>query len=104
MSLKKICSASIFIMKGSKIRVGLLLAVALCASGMALAQKSKQTKPAKQPAKQQVSLTDPELKQHEQKVRDMVAFLEYVLNTIGNSATSARDKVTRRYSETPKCR
>src|SRR5215207_6944886 len=31
-------------------------------------------------------------KKHEQKVRDMVAFLEYVLNTLGSSATSARDK------------
>ncbi|MDH4090253.1 MAG: leucine-rich repeat domain-containing protein [Cyclobacteriaceae bacterium] len=34
----------------------------------------------------------PNLKEHEQKVRDMVAFLEYVLNTIGNSKTAARDK------------
>jgi Leucine-rich repeat (LRR) protein len=33
-----------------------------------------------------------EVKQNEQKVRDMVKFLEYVLNTLGNSATSARDK------------
>src|SRR5687768_13433626 len=31
-------------------------------------------------------------KKHEQKVRDMVAFLEYVLNTLGNGTTSARDK------------
>jgi Leucine-rich repeat (LRR) protein len=31
-------------------------------------------------------------KKHEQKVKDMVAFLEYVLNTLGSSATSARDK------------
>ena len=34
----------------------------------------------------------PDLKQHEQKVRDIVAFLEYVLNTIGDAKTSARDK------------
>lgn len=34
----------------------------------------------------------PDPAKHEQKVRDMVAFLEYVLNTLGNSATSARDK------------
>jgi len=33
-----------------------------------------------------------EIKQNEQKVRDMVKFLEYVLNTLGSSATSARDK------------
>jgi Leucine-rich repeat (LRR) protein len=31
-------------------------------------------------------------KKHEQKVRDMIAFLEYVLNTLGSSSTSARDK------------
>ena len=31
-------------------------------------------------------------KKHEQKVRDMVAFLEYVLNTVGSGMTSARDK------------
>jgi Leucine-rich repeat (LRR) protein len=36
--------------------------------------------------------TKPDLAKHEQKVRDMVAFLEYVLNTLGNSSTSARDK------------
>jgi Leucine-rich repeat (LRR) protein len=34
----------------------------------------------------------PDTKKHEQKVRDMVAFLEYVLNTLGNATTSARDK------------
>ena len=31
-------------------------------------------------------------KKHEQKVKDMVAFLEYVLNTLGSATTSARDK------------
>jgi len=34
----------------------------------------------------------PDAKKHEQKVKDMVAFLEYVLNTLGSSSTSARDK------------
>jgi Leucine-rich repeat (LRR) protein len=34
----------------------------------------------------------PDTKKHEQKVRDMVAFLEYVLNTVGSGTTSARDK------------
>jgi len=34
----------------------------------------------------------PDVKKHEQKVRDMVAFLEYVLNTLGSASTSARDK------------
>ena len=42
------------------------------------------------------------LKQHEQEVKDMVKFLEYVLNTIGSSTTSARDKdmlITESYSK-----
>ncbi len=30
--------------------------------------------------------------QHEQKVRDIVAFLQYMLNTLGSNATGARDK------------
>lgn len=47
-----------------------------------VAQKSKSAKPAK---------TDP-TKEHEQKVRDMVGFLAYVLNTIGSGTTDARDK------------
>jgi Leucine-rich repeat (LRR) protein len=34
----------------------------------------------------------PDVKKHEEKVRDMVAFLEYVLNTLGSATTSARDK------------
>lgn len=36
--------------------------------------------------------TRPDPAKHEQKVRDMVAFLEYVLNTLGSRETSARDK------------
>lgn len=33
-----------------------------------------------------------EIKQHEQEVRDIVKFLEYILNTLGSKETSARDK------------
>ncbi|MEP6733932.1 MAG: leucine-rich repeat domain-containing protein [Chryseolinea sp.] len=33
-----------------------------------------------------------EVKQHEQQVRDMVKFLEYILNTLGSRTTSAQDK------------
>ncbi|MBL6447289.1 leucine-rich repeat domain-containing protein [Fulvivirga sp. 29W222] len=33
-----------------------------------------------------------ELAEHEAKVKDIVSFLEYVLNTLGNRSTSARDK------------
>lgn len=43
-----------------------------------------------------------EVKQHEQEVKDMVKFLEYVLNTLGSSASSTRDKdvlVTESYTK-----
>lgn len=33
-----------------------------------------------------------EIKQHEQEVRDIVKFLEYILNTLGSKESSARDK------------
>lgn len=33
-----------------------------------------------------------EIKQHEQEVRDIVKFLEYILNTLGSAESSARDK------------
>lgn len=38
------------------------------------------------------SAQKPNPAEHEQKVRDIVAFLQYVLNTIGSKETSARDK------------
>ena len=40
--------------------------------------------------------------QHEEKVRDIVSFLQYVLNTLGSSETAARDKevlITESYSK-----
>src|SRR5690606_24935469 len=43
-----------------------------------------------------------EAAKHEPKVRDMVAFLEYMLNTLGNEKTSARDKdvlITQSYTK-----
>src|SRR6187402_711769 len=43
-----------------------------------------------------------EIKQHEQEVRDIVKFLEYILNTLGGSESSARDKdvlVTESYTK-----
>ena len=44
------------------------------------------------PAGVEAQHAKPDVKKHEQKVKDMVAFLEYVLNTLGSSGTSARDK------------
>jgi hypothetical protein len=75
-------------MKVNKVWIAVVLALTVCTEGTLLAQKPKAAKPAKQVAQP----TDPEVKQHEQKVKDMVAFLEYVLNTIGDKGTSARDK------------
>ncbi len=40
----------------------------------------------------QAQQAKPDTKKHEQKVKDMIAFLEYVLNTLGSATTSARDK------------
>jgi Leucine-rich repeat (LRR) protein len=83
--------------------IAIFFFLTVCAEGTVLAQKPKQTKqPAKQTAKQTANPTDPELKEHEQKVKDMVAFLEYVLNSIGDKGTSARDKdvlITESYSK-----
>lgn len=62
------------IMRLNKWWLALLLVVWICPA-IALAQEAKV-----------------DTKKHEQKVRDMVAFLEYVLNTIGSGTTSARDK------------
>jgi hypothetical protein len=87
MSLKRIYFESIFTMKGNKVWMVFVVALILCSEGRLLAQKSKPKQ-----VKQTAAPTDPEIKQHEQKVKDMVAFLEYVLNTIGNDGTSARDK------------
>jgi hypothetical protein len=75
-------------MKVNKVWIAIVLALTVCTEGTLLAQKPKAAKSTKQVAQP----TDPELKQHEQKVKDMVAFLEYVLNTIGDKGTSARDK------------
>lgn len=65
--------------------VVLLLAIFLCAYAPAFSQQNKG-----------------EVKEHEQQVRDMVKFLEYVLNTLGSKESSARDKdvlVTESYTK-----
>ena len=74
MILKKIFSESMSIMRLNKWSIIILLLVLICPA-FAFAQEAKS-----------------DAKKHEQKVRDMVAFLEYVLNTVGSGTTSARDK------------
>src|SRR5687768_3921525 len=90
-----------------------ILLLLLLAFG-AVAQKSKTQKPAKKTPPQKTKVQQPVKKnpvqkpkaeapkkletpdanvtEDEKKVRDIVAFLEYVLNTLGSSSTAARDK------------
>lgn len=63
----------------------------------AVAQKSKPQKSTKKPSVQKSKVEKPadpkpDASQNEQKVKDLVAFLQFLLNTLGSSSTSARDK------------
>jgi len=69
----------------------LLVLVLLVCSLPVLAQKKPTKKPAKVVDTKPV-VTKPDLAADEKKVRDMVAFLEFMLNTLGNSSTPIRDK------------
>jgi hypothetical protein len=53
-------------------------------------QKPKEEKPKVQP-KAKVDDANRDASGDEKKVRDMVAFLEFMLNTVGSSSTSNRD-------------
>ncbi len=44
------------------------------------------------PAKAQQAVKESDLKQYEERTKDLVSFLQYILNTVGNRATSQRDK------------
>lgn len=84
---EKFCNA-ISIMKVVKALVILLLVF------QAERLTAQQAKPAPQ--------AKTEIKQHEQEVRDIVKFLEYILNTLGSNESSARDKdvlVTESYTK-----
>jgi Leucine-rich repeat (LRR) protein len=103
-------------MKQGRKWLAIILLTLLAASG-AIAQKSKTKKTVKKTvttpaAKQQPQKTSApkpestkpktEVTQDEKKVQDIVAFLEYMLNTIGSSTTSTRDKdvlVTESYTK-----
>jgi hypothetical protein len=72
-------------------------------------QPVKKTTTTQKPAQKQSTVKTPpvskatgDVAEDEKKVRSMVAFLEYMLNTLGNSSTSVRDKevlVTQSYSK-----
>jgi hypothetical protein len=56
-------------------------------------KKPVQKKPIQKPkVEKPVAEQKPDAKDDDQKVRDIIAFLEYMLNTLGNSGTPTRDK------------
>src|SRR6267142_5152978 len=65
-------------------------------------KKPAPEKPATEKPKSPVPEVGANAAEDEKKVRDIVAFLEFVLNTLGSSSTSARDKdvlITQTYSK-----
>lgn len=73
-------------MKLSKLCV-LTVSLVFMVAFSALSQKSKPQKSAKKPASEAATNA-----RNEEKVKDLVAFLQLLLNTLGSSETSARDK------------
>ncbi len=70
----------------------------------AFAQKGKPQKPAKKPAAQKADTpkAGAAASANDEKVRDLVAFFQLLLNTLGSSTTSARDKdvvITQSYAK-----
>ncbi len=66
----------------------------------AVAQKSKPQKSAKKPTEEKEAAKSNS--QNEEKVRDLVAFFQLLLNTLGSNETSARDKdivITQSYTK-----
>src|SRR5688500_11316653 len=61
-------------------KVVLVLFSFLLLGSVCFAQKGKTQQTKNEPLK------------HEQEVRDMISFLQFMLNTLGNASTSARDK------------
>jgi hypothetical protein len=56
------------------------------------AQKSKPQKATKKPAQKESVSAPANKSQNDEKVRDLVAFFQLLLNTLGSNSTSARDK------------
>src|SRR5690349_8676114 len=77
--------------RGKRSIICLFALLLLCTGAMGQKKTSKTSKTATKSASKPAATPDP-TKQHEQEVRDMVAFLAYVLNTIGSAGTDARDK------------
>ena len=78
--------------------VSLVFMMAFSASG----QKSKPQKSAKKPAAQKEGVANASVPKNDEKVKDLVAFFQLLLNTLGSKETSARDKeivITESYSK-----
>lgn len=69
-----------------------LLVVFLILSFTAAAQKKSSKKPVPKAVTKPAAVQKKDAVAEEKKVRDMVAFLEFMLNTLGNSSTPVRDK------------
>jgi Leucine-rich repeat (LRR) protein len=68
------------------------------------ATPQKTTKPKEEPKKDEAVNTRPEIGSgtNEQKVKDIIAFFQFMLNTLGNATTTSRDKdvlITESYSK-----
>jgi Leucine-rich repeat (LRR) protein len=66
--------------------------VLLLLAGQTYARQTKPTQKKSEPVQKAKPVTKADASSHEEQVRDMVAFLEYLLNTVGSGATPARDK------------
>src|SRR5690242_17733701 len=75
----------------------------LLAFGAVAQKKTTKKSPVKKPTVEKpVEKKQPDVVQDEKKVRDIIAFLEYMLNTLGGSGTPIRDKevlITESYSK-----
>lgn len=69
-----------------------LLLIFLFLSIGAIGQKKTTKKSTQQKPAANIPKSNPDKEQDEKKVRDMISFLEFMLNTLGSSSTPARDK------------
>jgi hypothetical protein len=95
MKRKSILYKSLFTMKGGKkyiLVIPLLLFITIAFAQTNKKKTTKSNQQAKTDKQVKKDPVKPDLLNDERKVKDIVAFLEYVLNTIGSSATSVNDK------------
>lgn len=78
-------------MKHNKLCALTVSLVLIMAAGVP-AQKTKPQKPAKKATVEKAGSSGQTPSQNEEKVKDVVAFLQLLLNTLGSNSTSARDK------------